>query len=1348
MPKQLRFMTMPRIITGLVVVLVLFAGSLQARDQVEYGRYLGVRLQMWEESYEVLDNIIKNGKPDEKARARGSRAEVMKAEADHIYSKDGDDAARNRRYGEAVKVFGDDPDSPAAIVSKGVMMLDLALALRRGDPDAARKYCDDAITMFDAKRQELDKGRFDGGQGEATFKKEYLNYSKIFFNYCRAFYVKGMTYELGEGDRENNFRECIKWLDEFMFSLDYPTEELVLTYPLQGEIELARGKPDSAAAKFIDCVNFLAGESATFYIGRLALEHGYLRAADLLVTELDYDPANLQKCIDLYADAFAKYGQIPELEFYFKRFQLFRISALIKLGDESQLKDAIARLFKLAEDKDISFRRQALVVLADIATRDSIDNELRFKCAGTVYSDLQANSVAVNLKCIQAYQSLIVACKDVTTFETFAPACFTRIGELYSRMWRFLDATLVYKEAAYRTMYFRDKFPEDGTVPSHMRDRCALIKDGKSLYGFPGEMASQAAKHASFLIHPDYGEPDNRYYQRLSADMDVLKAQLSEGQALLELSYKKAGELYAGKKNAQAAVRYLSLPANFKSFHIALYIGAKAYSKVAEDPAAPKVNRRGEDAEQESTEWFAAQRARHAIDLATLPPTAIAGIDSAHWDAIMDSGTPDQLANWHKAVYYFKKYFLFEGVKAWNDIKETVEAMENPGLADVLGAVVEVKNTAWMRDNPSGEGPADADLKRMGYAVYDLAYLLLNPPDSVGDDMKKQLIEQERDIALAILRPYWGWFGPHLQDSLDYKKFSLRLAFRALADARDAEACEEVYHAYIESFEDDTQQIRYMVGMVYALLRQTLTPKTQAMAIAFSKLISMSNLLKKYSFTERINGDAKDSEGKPLPGWKDDADRLAKAKTAHEKNLILAEHFWERWIIQQIFEKNPDIEKYLPDLRQTMTEKWNQMAEDYPKRWSDAVHAEFDAQMKKDNYKVIATEAKKAAADGKYDLIDKLEALQSAELKKENGDGAKIQAYTDLLMNIKLATEELTYFTGTIFIYEFGEFLENTASDVNERARPATTRILKYYEEYRLRRGEGGLDSIEKDDIRTLGSQYFRIRDWPNTVKYLSHYIEQHGKTWGTEESIPVDQRAKRVGKTTSSEELEIKYQLGKAYLEIYKESGNADDLKKAALLIRRCWCFKLIRDTNKKLGDKYTLSFQKELEDNYLYIADAMAEIYLLLNKAGNIKIDWPKYQDQTTKTLEQNKETPLQVTPNDAPSYLWEACYTYLTVARQFAELGRYPFRGDFRHNFENWLKLIIVWLETYGGDDKGVTNLKDGRLTKEMQGAYDWSLRESQMPATYLPQSIKDYLERLKQYNKRISELCKEKKIEITR
>ncbi|MCB9934889.1 MAG: hypothetical protein H6840_04270, partial [Planctomycetes bacterium] len=411
---------MPRILAGLAVALVLslFAGNAHARDMVEYGRYLGVRLQMWEESYDVLDKIISGGSAEEKARARRNKAEVMKAEADYIFSQDQDESGRTARYGKALAEFGD-PEDAAGVVAKGVMQLDLAMGLRRTDPTTARQYCDDAIKMLNDKRVYLDeKVRY---ENQSEWEKVYPDYSRMFFHFCRGYYVKGMCFEAGSPDREANFKLCERNIDEFQFSLDYPTEELVLTYPLLGDIELARGHPEAAVSQFTGCISFLQGEAATEYLGRLALEHGYLRAAELLTTELDFDPRNLEKCVDLYAEAFGKYGQISELNFYFKRFQLYRISALIKLGDEAKVRGAIDLLFKLAADRDITFRRQALVVLSDIATRDSLDNELRFKCAGIVYSELDSNPVSVILKNIQAYQSLIAACRDVKTFETYAP---------------------------------------------------------------------------------------------------------------------------------------------------------------------------------------------------------------------------------------------------------------------------------------------------------------------------------------------------------------------------------------------------------------------------------------------------------------------------------------------------------------------------------------------------------------------------------------------------------------------------------------------------------------------------------------------------------------------------------------------------------------------------------------------------------------------------------------------------------------------------------------------------------------------------------------------------------------
>ncbi|MCA8910989.1 MAG: hypothetical protein KDB82_04755 [Planctomycetes bacterium] len=1339
---------MPTLVAGLLIafVMTLAPSSLHARDDVEFGRYLGVRLQMWEESYAVLDKIIKSGSVEEAARAKSSKAEVMKAEADFIYAKDQDESARNDRYGEAVKIFGD-PDTPAGIVSKGVMMLDLAMALRRSAPDDARKYCDDAIAMFDKKRKELDDKRFDGGAGEALFKKEYLNYSKIFYHYCRAFYVKGMTYELGSPDRESKLRECEKWIGEFLFSLDYPTEEQVLTYPLQGDIELARGRPDAAAAKFIDCVNFLSGESATAYIGRLAMEHGYLRAVELLTTELDFDPKNLQKCVELYAEAYAKYGGIPELDFYFKRFQLYRISALIKLGDESQIKGAIDLLFKLAGDKDINFRRQALVVLADIATRDNLDNELRFKCAGTVYAELDTNPVSVILKNIQAYQSLIVACSDVEKFETYAPACFVRIGEMYSRMWRFLDAALIYREACYRTIYFQEKFSAGSSVPSHMKGRCALITDGKSLNGFPGEMANQYARHASFLTDKNYGEPDNRYFQKLSDDANELKAKLSGEAARMELAFDSAKDLYDQKKYHQAAVRMVNLPASFRSYQLALYIGAKAYFNVSEDSGARRNNRSGEKDKEnfkwdvEDPEWYQEQIARHKTDFHNLPAKLLDGVAKPHWDAILDPDTPDQLANWHKAVYYYKKYFLYEADKAWDKVGPLLEGNEHPTIADAIGAVAQARNAAWLRDNPGGEGEPDPDMKRMGYAAYDLAYLLRNPPKNLAKEKIAELQEQERSLALGILGPYWKWFGTHLAGSKAYQKGALTLSFYALADAKDEDACEEVYRAYVQAFPDDDKEIRRMVSNVYAILREKLTPKTNAMAKAASVLISRSNQLKKNAF-ERINAKYSDE-------WAKDAERLEKAKTGHEHRMILAEHFWQRWIVELLFEgdKNADVRENLPDLKATIQAKWDKMAEEYPTRWAKAVRAEYDTQMKKKNFAPLKAELDKAISNvDQFEVADKLQSLLDAETNKKDADNTKLQLLSDLMNYIHIATDELAYFTGTIFIYELGDFLDKLASDVLERARPFTTRLLKYYEEYRVRRGEGGPEGLKEEAVLMLGHQYFQIGDWNNTIKYLSNYVERFGgeKTWGKEESIPVDERNNRVGKTGSANELEVKYQLGKAYLELYKEDKDIEKLKKAALLMRRCWSFNLLRDANKKMNDKYTLLFQNELEDNYLYISNAMAEIFLRLHEAGDIKIDWPKYVDQSTRTLAKNPDHPLQDVPTDKASYLWEASQIRLKVWVQFTLLGRYQFRGDFRQNLEEWLKLIIQWLDTYGAESKGIEALKGDGLKKVVIDAYNTADREGALDQTYLPDSVKQYLDRIKQYGKRIDELAKKNKL----
>ena len=1363
MPKQLRSMKMPRFLAGLVVVLMMLlcAGSLQARDMVEYGRYLGVRLQMWEESYEVLDKIIDSGTAEEKSRAMRSRAEVMRTEADVIFNVDQDEGARFARYEAALKIFGNPEDSPG-VVAKGLMLLDLAMSLRRTDRDRARTYCEDAAKLFDPRRKALEQMRISNPE---QFEKEYADYSRIFFHYCRSFYIKAMTYDAGSEPRTRYLKECENWLLEFLFSLGNPTEEQVLSYALEGDIELARGRAESAASKFTDLVNFLAPEPPTAYIGRLALQHGYLRAAELLTTELEFDPKSLERCVALYAEAFAKYGQISELDFYFKRFQLYRISALIKLGDEAQIRGAIDLLFKLSEDRDVSFRRQALIVLADIATRGNLDDELRFRCAGAVYKDMLSNPPSVNLKCIQAYQSLLLACRDVRTFETFAPTCFARIGELYEGMWRFLEAALIYREGCFRTSYFEDKFPADGAVPEHMRGRTEKITDGKTLHGFPAEMANLFARNANFLIHPEFGEPANDYFRSLATQSNNVKASFGGETALMELAYRSALDMYTKGQFHQAAVRMVNLPANFRSFPNALYVGAKAYYRVVEDTTSSRHNRRGEQNNKdnrflhdvETPEWLQEQRDRHAGDLDGLPASMTAGFDAHHWDAILDSSTSDGMVNWHKSAYFYKKYFLIEGKRAWAEISEALEGVENPGIADVISAIADVRNAKWAAENPGGEGAPDPDMRRIGMAVYDLATLQRLPPRRLTDAERETIREQERELALGLLRPFWKNFGPHLKDNLAYQEAALRLSFDALAESGDAENAERAYLAYAEAFPDRENELRRMVAGVYSLLLTSLTPRNNALARGSSVLISRANLLKKNSF-ERINASVNEA-------WAADAKRLEEAKGQHARRVVLAEHFWNRWMIELLFdgEKNADIQEFLPDLKATVEAKWNEMAEVYPARWAKAVRAEFDTRIKHDSFSAVRDEVKKAIAGGTdYEIVDKLRELQDAEMKKGDGDTAKIQLLAELQTAINTATSSLAYFTGTLYIYELGNFLDALSVDVNERARPATTRILKYYEEYRMRRGQGGPESLDERAVKLLGTQYYRIRDWRNTIKYHTAYVERFGgeRAWGRETEIPVDQRTKAIGRTTSGNELEIKYQLGKAHLELFKERGDIEDLKKAALLMRRCWCFNRVRDANELNNKSYSwvkkssrdedTDLQKAVEDYYLAVGTAMSEIFLLLHKADNVSIAWPAYADQFTRTLEVKKEggkTVTQSVPKDKAQYLWEASQIHLLTWASFRLLSEYSFRSEFRSNLESWLKLTVTWLETYGAKDTSVEEIKGEAFKKFLQDSYNTAMSEGSRDATHLPDEMKEYLKRLNELAKQIASLASKNGVTLT-
>ncbi|MBX3458721.1 MAG: hypothetical protein KF696_02005 [Planctomycetes bacterium] len=1337
--KNRSFAPTKLLVACLLGVVALAPQAFAQRNDIEYGKYLGTRLRLYAEAYEVLDAEISKAKDAAaRSRAKQAKAEVMKAEADHNYAEDGDMDARMKRYERALGVFEDVTD-PAGVLAKSVMQLDVARELRRGDPNKARSYCDNAEAALkkswqamDEERARIDQNVFRQTRGEV--------FNATFYHHCRSFYIKALTYDAGSADREHQLKLSEKWIDEFDFLREGETREFVLTYELRAEIALARGDLEGAAAGFMNLVNFVSAFPPSSFVGAIALEHGYLRAVEILTTELDYEPRNLQKAIDLYAEAYSKYGQFSDLEFWFKRFQLFRISALIKQGNKSQIEGAITLLFRLAKDPDAAFRRQALTVLADVAMRRELDDETRFKCAETVFSEMASNHINVNLKNIQAYQALLASCTELRKFETYAPVCFLRIADMYSNMWRFYDAALAYRDACYRTLYFRDKFADAEDVPAHMKDRCELIKDVESLTGFPGEMAVRAARHAGYLVHKDLGDPNNREFKKFADEMDQLKAAVSGEDALRDLQAKKAREHFAAKRYPNAAVLFLKLPATYRSYHVGLYIAAKCYYNLADDANAPRVSRAGPEDERESAEFFTQQRQRHAADLAQLPKSMWEGVEKAHWDAIDDGNTRDSLANWHKAVYFYKKYFLVEVLRNWRDIRESLDDVKSPTLIDGLRALAEFRNARWVKDNPTGRGEADPDMKRIGYAAYDLAYLLRNPPKNIPTAERDALSAGGRDLALGILRPFWSMFGYHLAGVEAYQRGSLRLAFGALAEARDADACEQLYTTYAEAFPGDTDELKSMVNRVYGILREQLTPRVSAYARASSRVSSRSAQLKLDQF-KRIND-------KDYP---DDAKRLAEAKTAVERQRALADHFWRVWIRQRTFDPNDSspISEHLPELLPTIEKRWNELANSYPSRWADAVEAEYKAQIappkagdgREDYYKDVRAAIEKAAAGEKLTLLDRLH-----KLRDETTDNNTKQRIVQLVTAIELATNELAYFTGTAFIYEFGGFLEQLAADIDELARPVTTRILKYYE---LRRtGSGGsIDTINQDELEQVAPQWFRIRDWDNAIRYLE-VIEGKAKAqWGKEEEIPVDGRNKMIGRPSNARELEVRFMLGKSYLELYRNSKNREHLRKAALHLRRCWCFNEIRDTNKKLGDVYKLSFQTEIETYYLATADALSEVFLELFNIGDMTIAWPKYVNQVTSDFMPKKEgdkVVLQGVPADKAGYLWFASQIRLQVWASFTKLGAYQYRTEFRNNLVGWLETMVRWIDTYGL--KPPAGVSEKEIAQWIQDAYTTAKSEGSMKAAYLADDTKAYLAKVQALEKQIAESCKKANITL--
>ncbi|MHC4842076.1 MAG: hypothetical protein ACYTDT_14160, partial [Planctomycetota bacterium] len=936
-----------------------------------------------------------------------------------------------------------------------------------------------------------------------AFKEVYNFYSIVYYRYCESFYVKGMTYEKGSEDRETEFKQCEAELDEFQFSLTTTTVEMVKSYMLYGEIAEARGNVAGAVTKYLDLVNFLSSMGNNTFVGDLALNYGYLRAVPLLVEELGYEPANLEKVIKLYAEAKSKYGSFRDLGFYFKRFELFQISAMVKLGDKDKLQGAIEQLFVLAKDKDPLFKRRALSVLADIASSDSLERGLRFKCVSLAYQGVASNPLSVNFRVANAFQSILVSLTDARSFETYGPACYAAICKIYENVHRWYDAALMYREASLRTRYFREKYAnlkDGGDVPSHMKNRTSAITNGKEVYDFTKLMADEFSKCAGFCASDKYGDADNKTFTKLATDAKLFAAKVGDWEAKLNLIYDRAYEHQKAKRYAQAAVLYMGLPVEYKKYYLGLYNASNAYYSLADMNGIRAMNTRGKDDEVESVEYYETQKARLTTDLAQVQPSLLAGVVEDHWPDVMNKDVDGQYANWQKCLFFLKKYVLIDAQREWAAIKEKIAANPKADYVDAIIAVSSVRNERWAQKNPTGKGDPDIEMIRLGRAVYKLAFLMRRPPKHLKMDQKTALTTKYRTQALRLLKPFWSMFGTHLEKDDAYKNGSLRFAFEALAEGEDMDGAEEAYMAYAKAYPDKKTDIRNMVATLYSLLRKNGTPEANALIVTGSNLRSRARSLKKELFL---------SIGKSWPEWQKKLEE-AKKKGELAVHNVLADHFWEVWIKDLVFGeaatetensklKKESIAKYLPDVLPELKKWWDTKSAEYRTRWADNVRKAYDVTVGKPANKAVKADLDKAIGSDNSTLIDNLRTAVG-----KLSDAKQTQSQT-ILSVIETNTAQDRYFVGTIFIYDLAEYLEAKAIEMEERARPLTVRTLKYFQLYReLKDSES---KLSKDDLRSISKQYFRIRDWENTIKYWQQYVDGYGgvKRWGKETSITVN---------------------------------------------------------------------------------------------------------------------------------------------------------------------------------------------------------------------------------------------------
>jgi hypothetical protein len=244
-----------------------------------------------------------------------------------------------------------------------------------------------------------------------------------------------------------------------------------------------------------------------------------------------------------------------------------------------------------------------------------------------------------------------------------------------------------------------------------------------------------------------------------------------------------------------------------------------------DDATARHPSRVGEDPEQESNEYFAEQKARHATDLAALPKELWEHVEEADFEALLNPALKGDVAIWHKALYYFKKYMLVVVLRNWDDIKDRID-LKKHDYVDAFMAVADVMSQRW-RAQPERSRTPNEELQIMGRAVYSLAYLLRNPRKN--DPNQESVLNAGRPTALRILKVHWDLFGPHFpKEDVDVQKAVLNLSFGCLADEKDGDGCETILKAYEAAFgntEEGKAKLAVYIAKIYLVYIETLDPK-------------------------------------------------------------------------------------------------------------------------------------------------------------------------------------------------------------------------------------------------------------------------------------------------------------------------------------------------------------------------------------------------------------------------------------------------------------------------------------------------------------------------------------------